>query len=112
MGTCRKRIWRSCWNISSRGDQENGKRRVLTPDKGSNDEHIHHYKRGRTSITGLLLQLREIIAGERREVVVTARLSRPYLFYFATRLRSAFSSFSSKMLLPSYGLPVKRSFFP
>jgi hypothetical protein len=37
---------------------------------------MHHYQRGRTSITGLGLQLREIIETGRLVVVVMSRLVR------------------------------------
>jgi hypothetical protein len=35
----------------------------------ANDEHIHHYQRGRMSITGLKLELRKIIETGRLVVV-------------------------------------------
>jgi hypothetical protein len=40
---------------------------------------MHPYQRGRTSITGLSFNLREIIETERLVVVVTARLVHPLL---------------------------------
>jgi len=39
-----------------------------------NDERMHHYQRGRTSITGLRLWLRKIIETGRLVVVVMTRL--------------------------------------
>lgn len=39
-----------------------------------NDERVHHYQRGRTSIAGLRLESDRIIETERLVVVVTARL--------------------------------------
>jgi hypothetical protein len=39
-----------------------------------NDERVHHYQRGRASITGLGLWSGKIIETERLVVVVTARL--------------------------------------
>ncbi len=39
-----------------------------------NDERMHHYQRGRASITGLMVELREIIETGRLVVVVKTRL--------------------------------------
>jgi hypothetical protein len=39
-----------------------------------NDERMHHYLRGRASITGLVLKLRQIIETGRLVVVVMTRL--------------------------------------
>jgi hypothetical protein len=39
-----------------------------------NDERVHHYQRGRTSITGFGLKLRQIIETGRLVVVVMTRL--------------------------------------
>ena len=39
-----------------------------------NDERMHHYQRGRASITGLMVELREIIDTGRLVVVVMTRL--------------------------------------
>jgi hypothetical protein len=39
-----------------------------------NDERVHHYQRGRASITGLGLWSGKIIGNQRLVVVVTARL--------------------------------------
>jgi hypothetical protein len=39
-----------------------------------NDERMHHYQRGRTSIMGLVLKLRGIIETGRLVVVVMSRL--------------------------------------
>ena len=39
-----------------------------------NDERMHHYQRGRASITGLMVELREIIETGRLVVVVMSRL--------------------------------------
>ena len=39
-----------------------------------NDERVHYYQRGRASITGLMVETRQIIETERLVVVVTARL--------------------------------------
>ena len=44
-----------------------------------NVERVHHYQRGRTSITGLGFWLRKIISTERLVVVVTTRLVVPLL---------------------------------
>jgi hypothetical protein len=51
----------------------------------ANDERVHHYQRGRASITGLGLWLGESIETERLVVVVTARLVRSLLFLSAQR---------------------------
>jgi hypothetical protein len=40
----------------------------------ANDERMHHYQRGRASITGLTVELREIIETGRLVVVVMTRL--------------------------------------
>jgi hypothetical protein len=40
----------------------------------TNDERMHHYQRGRTSITGLMVELRKIIETGRLVVVVMTRL--------------------------------------
>ena len=39
-----------------------------------NDERMHHYQRGRTSITGLMLELRKSIETGRLVVVAMTRL--------------------------------------
>jgi hypothetical protein len=39
-----------------------------------NDERMHHYQRRRASITGLMVELREIIETGRLVVVVMSRL--------------------------------------
>ena len=43
----------------------------------SNDERMHHYQRGRASIMGLMVELREIIETGRLVVVVMTRLVMP-----------------------------------
>lgn len=50
-------------------EAKESRRRVL-----ENVERVHHYQRGRTSITGLRFWLRENAAGERLVVVVMSRL--------------------------------------
>ncbi len=47
---------------------------VMDFAKWPNDERMHHYQQGRTSITGLVLKLREIIETGRLVVVVMTRL--------------------------------------
>jgi hypothetical protein len=42
-----------------------------------NDERMHHYQRGRGSITGLMVELRKIIETGRLVVVVMTRLVLP-----------------------------------
>jgi hypothetical protein len=44
-----------------------------------NDERMHHYQRGRTSITGLMVKLRKIIETGRLVVVGMARLVRFFI---------------------------------
>jgi hypothetical protein len=50
-----------------------------------NDERMHHYQRGRVSITGLMVELREIIETGRLVVVVMTRLVRHFFIVGITR---------------------------
>ena len=70
----------------------------------TNDERVHHYQRGRASITGLGLWSRKIIETERLVVVVTARL-----------VRSSFSGDCDDPKLPSllhHGHPNRKGSSP
>lgn len=46
----------------------------IARDAMAYDERMHHYQRGRASITGLMVELREIIETGRLVVVVMTRL--------------------------------------